>query len=166
MFILTLAAAAALQTVPPGESPVDPYAESNANAHATPFTGTAMLRAFHGRAGIDRIADDLVDRNLRDKRIKEIFDKQDIVRLRRVLKLQFCYILNGGCDYSGRTMKEAHKDLGIQTADMAALVENLQAAMRAEKVPFFAQNRFLAKLAPMKRDILQEHKGRHRPPVE
>ncbi|MEO9132210.1 MAG: group 1 truncated hemoglobin [Sphingomonas sp.] len=166
MLILALAAAVALQTVAPGESPVDPYVQSNANADATPFKGTAMLNAFHGRAGIERIADGLVDRNLRDKRIKEIFDKQDIVRLRRILKEQFCYILNGGCDYSGRSMKDTHRDMGIQTADMGALVENLQAAMRAEKVPFFAQNRFLAKLAPMKRDMLQEHKGRHRPPME
>ena len=165
MLILALAAVA-LQAVPPGENPVDPYVQSNANADATPFTGKAMLNAFHGRAGIERIADDLVDRNLRDKRIREIFERQDIVRLRRILKQHFCYILNGGCDYTGRSMKDAHRDMGIQTADMSALVENLQAAMRAEKVSFFAQNRFLAKLAPMKRDILQEHKGRHHPPLE
>ena len=166
MLVVALAALAALQTVPPGESPVDPYVQSNANAGAIPFKGKAMLKAFHGRAGIERIADGLVDRNLADKRVKEIFDKQDIVRLRRMLKLQFCYILNGGCDYPGRSMRETHKDLGIQTADMGALVENLQASMRAEKVPFFAQNRFLAKLAPMKRDTLQEHRGGHNPAVE
>jgi hemoglobin len=166
MLILVLAAAAALQTVPPGEEPVDPYAQSNANAGATPFSGSGMFNAFHGKAGIARVVDGFVDRNIHDKRIGEIFEKQDIVRLRRVLKEQFCYILNGGCDYSGRTMQEAHKDMGIQTADVGALIENLQAAMRAEKVPFFAQNRFLAKLAPMKRDILQEHTGRHRPPAE
>ena len=153
--MLILALAAALQTVPPGEEPVDPYARSNANAGATPFTGTAMLDAFHGMAGIDRIADGLVDRIVVDKRIAEIFQKQDKVRLRRLLKEQFCYILNGGCDYSGRMMKDAHKDLGIQTADVGALVEDLQAAMRAEKVSFFAQNRFLAKLAPMKRDTIR-----------
>jgi hemoglobin len=155
MLILALAAAAALQTAPPGEDPVDPYTQSNANAGATPFTGTAMLDAFHGKAGIDRIADGLVDRIIIDNRIAEIFEKQDKVRLRRLLKEQFCYILNGGCDYSGRTMKDAHKDLGIQTADVGALVEDLQAAMRAEKVSFFAQNRFLAKLAPMKRDTIR-----------
>ena len=155
MLILALAAAAALQTVPPGEEPVDPYAQSNANAGAMPFTGTAMLDAFHGKAGINRIADGLVDRIIVDKRIAEIFQKQDKVRLRRLLKEQFCYILNGGCDYSGRTMKDAHKDLGIQTADVGALVEDLQAAMRAEKISFFAQNRFLAKLAPMKRETIR-----------
>ncbi|MDB5703351.1 MAG: bacterial-like globin family protein [Sphingomonas bacterium] len=150
--MLIIALAIALQTVPPGEEPVDPYAQSNANAGAKPFEGTAMLDAFHGRAGIDRIVEDLVGRITTDKRIAEIFEKQDKMRLRRLLKEQFCYILNGGCDYSGRTMKDAHKDLGLQTADVGALVEDLQAAMSTEGVPFFAQNRFLAKLAPMKRD--------------
>ena len=156
MLLFALAAAAALQAVQPGEDPVDPYVQSDANAGARPFAGTAMLDAFHGRAGIARIVDGFVDRNIHDKRIAEIFEKQDIVRLRRVLKEQFCYILGGGCTYTGRAMTQAHKDLGVQTADMGFLVENLQAAMRAEKVAFFAQNRFLAKLAPMKRHIVKQ----------
>lgn len=147
LFLATLIAA---QSVP-GEDPVDPYTPGNANAGATPFTGDAMLGAFHGRAGIDRIVDGLVDRNIADPRISDIFKAQDLVRLRRTLKEQFCYILNGGCDYTGRDMKSSHKDLGIQVADFNALVENLQAAMRSEGVPYRAQNRLLAKLAPMKR---------------
>ena len=153
--MMLLVLALLLQTVPPGEDPVDPYPQSDANAGATPFRGTAMLRAFHGRPGIERIADDLVSRLLADRRIADIFKGQDEVRLRRLLKEQFCYILNGGCGYSGRTMKASHKDMGLQTADVGALVENLQAAMRRERVPFLAQNRFLAKLAPMKRDVVE-----------
>jgi len=156
MLLFALAAAAVLQSVQPGEDPVDPYVQSDANAGATPFAGTAMFDAFHGKAGIARIVDGFVDRNIHDRRIAEIFEKQDIVRLRRVLKEQFCYILGGGCAYTGRAMSQAHKDLGVQTADMGVVVENLQAAMRAEKVPFFAQNRFLAKLAPMKRHIVKQ----------
>lgn len=150
-----LALALALQAVPPGEDPVDPYPRSDANAGATPFKGGAMLKAFHGRAGIDRIADDLVSRLVVDRRIADIFKGQDQVRLRRLLKEQFCYILGGGCHYSGRTMKDAHRNMGLQTADVGALVEDLQAAMRAEHVAFFAQNRLLAKLAPMKRDAVE-----------
>lgn len=103
-----------------------------------------------------RIVDGTVDRLLVDQRISEIFKGQDIVRLRRTLKEQFCFILNGGCGYSGRTMQAAHKDMGIQTADMSALVEDLQAAMRAETVSFTAQNRLLAKLAPMRRDVVKQ----------
>lgn len=135
----------------PAEKPVDPYTQSDANAGATPFAGTAMWRAFHERAGVERLVDDFVDRLIADKRIADIFKAQDITRLRRTLKEQFCYILGGGCRYTGRTMAESHKNLGVQTADFNALVEDLQAAMRKERIGFRAQNRFLAKLAPMKR---------------
>ena len=153
--MLHLVLALMLQATPTGEDPVEPYTQSDANAGAKPFNGDAMLKAFHGRAGIDRIADDLVSRISNDKRIADILKGQDEVRLRRLLKEQFCYILNGGCAYSGRTMRDAHKNLGLQTADVGALVEDLQGAMRKEGVAFFAQNRFLAKLAPMKRDAVE-----------
>jgi hemoglobin len=158
--MLLFAAALAFQVAPAappaGEVPVAPYAQDNANAGATPIAGDAMLRAFHGKAGIDRIVDDLVDHIQVDPRISEILKGQDMLRLRRLLKEQFCYILNGGCDYTGRTMQASHKDMGIQTADVNALIEGLQAAMRREHVAFFAQNRLLAKLAPMKRTTVRQ----------
>lgn len=155
MLLYVLAAAAALQTVAPGEEPVDPYKQNNANAGATPFKGVGMLKAFHGRAGIGRMTDDFVDRLVSDNRIADIFKGHDIVRLRRTLKEQFCYILNGGCSYTGRNMRDSHKDLGVQTADMGALVEDLQAALRKEHIAFRAQDRFIAKLAPIKRDAVR-----------
>lgn len=151
---LLLPLAFAAQAVPAGEEPVDPYTQSNANAGAKAFDGDGIWKAFHGKDGVDRVVDDFVARNIADPRISDIFKGQDFVRLRRTLKEQFCFILNGGCDYTGRDMKSSHKDLGIQQADMGALVENLQAAMRKEDIAFFAQNRFLAKLAPMKRDVV------------
>jgi hemoglobin len=138
----------------PGEEAVDPYVVDAANAGAGPFEGTAMLEAFHGRAGSDRIVDGMLDRSIADPRIAEIFVATDMVRLRRTLKEQFCYILNGGCAYTGRSMADAHDDIGLQPADMGALVEHLQAAMDAEGVPFRTQNRFLARLAPMRRDVV------------
>ncbi len=152
--MLLIALLLAAQSVVP-EEPVAPYAMADTNAGAKPVGGDGLWRAFHGQSGVDRIVDDLVARSIADPRIGDIFRGQDMVRLRRTLKEQFCHILNGGCGYSGRTMKDAHRDLGIQQADMGALVENLQAAMRREGVPFMAQNRLLAKLAPMKRDIVE-----------
>ena len=150
--MLFLALLVVLQTArtPPGEDPVAPYAMSDANAGGVPFKGFAMLEAFHGVAGIDRIVDDLVTTSQADPRIGDIFKGQDMIRLRRTLKEQFCLLLNGGCRYTGRDMATAHKNLGIQAKDMNALVENLQAAMRREGVTFSTQNAFLAKLATMK----------------
>jgi hemoglobin len=146
--------AQAAPAVPPGEEAVDPYTISNANAGAEPFEGMAMLDAFHGREGIGRIVDDLVGRVQTDERIADIFKAADFVRLRRTLREQFCYILNGGCDYTGRDMAKMHEDHGVTIAEFDALVELLQDAMDREGVAFGAQNRLLAKLAPMKRDVV------------
>jgi hemoglobin len=152
---MILLALALIQAVPaPAEEPVAPYQHSDANAGATPINDAGVWRAFHEQAGVDRIVDALIARNQADPRISDIFKGQDMVRLHRVLKEHFCYVLGGGCTYTGRSMTAAHKDMGVQVADMGALVENLQAAMRTEGVPFWAQNRFLAKLAPMHRDVV------------
>ena len=124
------------------------------HAGARPARDTVLLEAFHGRAGIDRVVDDLVTTSQADPRIGDIFKGQDMIRLRRTLKEQFCVLLNGACRYTGRDMTASHKDLGIQAKDMNALVENLQAAMRREQVPFASQNAFIAKLAAMKTDVV------------
>ncbi len=140
--------------VPPGEETVDAYTISDANAGATPVDGQDLFAAFHGHEGISRIVDGLVEQVQKDSRLTEIFKASDFVRLRRTLKEQFCHILNGGCSYTGRDMKSVHADHGITTAEFNALVEVLQAAMTREGIVFSAQNRLLAKLAPMKRDAV------------
>jgi hemoglobin len=137
-----------------GEEAVDPYVVADANAGAAPFAGPAMFEAFHGQDGVNRIVDGMLDRSVADPRIALIFERTDMVRLRRTLKEQFAWILGGPSLYTGRSMEDAHDDLGLQPADMGALVEHLQDAMSAEGVPFRTQNRFLAKLAPMKRDVV------------
>ncbi|MEQ5789299.1 group 1 truncated hemoglobin [Erythrobacter sp. NFXS35] len=68
---------------------------------------------------------------------------------------QIVYLLGAGGDYTGRDMRTAHEGMGVTKADLNALVENLQAAMREAGVPFAAQNRLLAKLAPMSRDVVE-----------
>jgi len=154
---LTLAGSAFAQdaVTPPGEKPVDPYKQSNANAGATPITDPSVWKVFHGKDGVDRIVETLVERNFADPRIKDFFAAADKVRLKRTLKEQFCYVLGGGCDYTGKDMKSSHKDQGATNRDMNALIENLQFAMDKEGVPFAAQNKLLAKLAPQQKDIVE-----------
>lgn len=137
-----------------GELPVEPYVEDNANAGAEPFANDKMAALFGGPDGIRKIAERTVELSEEDPRISAVFVAQDTVRLKRVLFEQFCYLLDAGCDYSGRDMRATHASLGIRHADLNALVENLQSAMREQRVPFAAQNRFLAKLAPMSPDVV------------
>lgn len=139
-----------------GEFAVDPYVQSNTNAGARPFQSKEMATRFGGKAGIRKLTDRLVDLSLRDDRISDIFKGQDIVRLRRTLFEQFCYILNAGCDYSGRDMRSAHAEMGLERDDLNKLVEHLQTAMSEQQIPFSVQNKFLSKLAPMEGDVLQK----------
>jgi hemoglobin len=138
----------------PGEDAVKPYVQSNANAGAAPIADPHLFAAFHGEAGVKRIADQLIDRAAADPRISDIFKAQDLVRLKRTLAEQLCYLLAGPCAYTGRDMKVAHKDLGLQDADFNALVEDMQLVMDKEGVPFRDQNKLLAKLAPMHRVVV------------
>lgn len=137
------------------ERPVDPYVQSNANAGAKPFKDDRLFEAFHGQEGISRIVDRTIDGAVKDPRTADIFKATDLRRLRRTLKEQLCYVLGGPCDYTGRNMKQAHKDQGLQQTDFNILVEHLQAAMRAEGVTYRDQNKLLAKLAPMEPDVVE-----------
>lgn len=152
---LLLQYAAPLPYAVPGEEAVDPYEVRPENAGAKPFNGDAMAKAFGGQDGIRRIVSRFAALNFDDPVIGEIFANHDKVRFERTLFEQFCYILNAGCTYTGRDMRSSHKDMGVQQADMNRLVENLQKAMAAEGVSFAAQNRFLSKLAPMRRDVVE-----------
>jgi hemoglobin len=138
------------------EQPVDPYVISNTNAGTEPIAdGGKLFARFKGQDGVAVIVDRMLDLTIADPRTSDIFKSRDLVRLRRVLKEQFCYVLGGPCSYSGRTMAAAHKDMGLQVTDMTILIEHLQSAMDSEGIAFADQNRLLAKLAPMKRTIIE-----------
>jgi hemoglobin len=151
--VMTLPAMAQ-EAMPAGEQPVAPYTQSNANAGAAPLSDAHVFDQFHGMDGVHRVVDRTIDASVADPRIAEIFVNQDIVRLKRTLAEQICYLIAGPCVYTGRDMATAHANMGIQTRDFNVLVEHLQAAMRAERVPIGAQHQLLALLAPMHRTIV------------
>jgi hemoglobin len=63
-------------------------------------------------------------------------------------------VSGGSCVYEGETMKNSHAEMKIRKADFNALVEVLQQSMDRQGIPFSVQNRLLARLAPMHRDIV------------
>lgn len=132
----------------------EPHVVADINAGTTPIQGDAVYKAFHEQAGISRMVETLVKLYRSDLRLKDIFAATDDEKLHKLLTEQICYITGGPCHYTGRDMEAAHKDMGVQQADFNALVEDLQMSMDQEKVPVWAQNRLLAKLAPMQRVIV------------
>lgn len=123
--------------------------------HAQPPAGDdSLYRSFGGQSGLVRLMDDFMIRLLADARMRPFFEDADQDALKKQLVLQFCEVSGGPCRRDGPTMKEAHDGMDITRGDFNALVEVLQDAMDAQGVPFAAQNRLLARLAPMHRDII------------
>lgn len=114
----------------------------------------ALYLAFGEKAGIAALMDDFVNRLRVDPRIGHFFKNIKPANLKEQLTDQLCLVSGGPCRYQGDTMKAAHADLQIQRADFNALVEVLQQSMDARGIAFTAQNRMLALLAPMHRDII------------
>lgn len=114
----------------------------------------ALYRGLGGEEGIARIVDGMVDRAYADDRIKKKFDGVNPKALKESIRKQFCQLSGGPCVYDGETMAKSHAHLALDKADFNALVEDLQFAMDDQQVPFTVQNRLLALLAPMHRDII------------
>lgn len=115
-----------------------------------------VFEQFGGEAGLTALMDTFMAGLLADERMGPFFANADQARVKRQLVEQFCAILGGGCTYTGRDMKTSHAGLGIDRADFNRLVEVLQVAMDRHDIPFRAQNRLLAKLAPMHREVVTE----------
>ena len=114
----------------------------------------ALYNALGQKEGIALLMEDLVERLRADKTIGEPFRKIKAAYLKEQLTDQLCRVSGGPCLYEGEEMKKSHADLKIGTGEFNLLVEILQDSMDARDIPFAIQNRLLARLAPMHRDII------------
>ena len=127
-----------------------------ASAPAAPVDDSLYV-ALGSQPGLVKLVDDFVPRLAADPRIGDFFKHSNLPHLEEMLVLQFCQVSGGGCAYTGIPMKLAHQDMDIAKGDFNALVEVLQTSMDAQGIPFSTQNRLLARLAPMHRDIVNVH---------
>ncbi len=108
---------------------------------------------------ITAVVDEFVANVAGDARINKFFAKTDIPRLKKLLVEQICQATGGPCQYSGRSMKETHKGMGVSDADFNALVEDLVKALDKFKVPDKEKNELLGILGPLKSDIVEVPSG-------
>ena len=129
-------------------------AQAAATAAAAP---AGLYQALGEKPGITRLMDDFVNRVVKDPRIGGHFKDVKPAALKESLTDQICQLSGGPCKYEGADMKSAHADMDINKGHFNALVEVLQSAMDAQGITFAQQNRLLALLAPMHRDVITKH---------
>jgi hemoglobin len=117
--------------------------------------GTDLYDQLGGSAGVAAIIDRFAVLVTTDDRTKADFDNINMEWLKPRLRDYVCQIAGGPCHYKGRSMATAHEGLDLNQAKFNAVAEDIQTAMEQVGISFWTQNRLLARLAPLQRDIVR-----------
>lgn len=124
-----------------------------AHAHAS-SSDDSLYQALGQQQGISALMETFILEIAEDQRIIHHFENTDIERLHRMLTEQICELSGGPCTYSGDDMVTVHTGMKVTGAEFNALVEDLISAMEQHDIAVSAQNRLLAILAAMHKEVV------------
>ena len=130
--------------------------QAQATSSVKPLPNDSLYQQFGAKEGLTKLMADFVERLYADPRTRPFFKDIEKTHLQAQLTDQLCEVSGGPCQLQGPSMKRVHDSLEIDKSSFNALVEVLQQSMDAQGIPFAAQNRMLAQLAPMNRDIISK----------
>ena len=130
-------------------------ADTAASAAATDTVQRTLYDRLGGRDAIVMVVDSFVARVAADGRINKKFARSDIPRVKTMLIDQICNATGGPCTYTGRSMKETHRNMGVTDGEFDALVEDLVATLNQFNVAKADQDALLNTLGSMKADIVE-----------
>ena len=114
----------------------------------------SLYQALGGRDGLVKLAAEFHRRLDADPQLGPYFHGIDARQYQERLVVQFCEVSGGPCKQAQHNMRKVHSAMDINKATFNATVEVLQQAMDAQGIGYRTQNRLLAQLAPMHRDIV------------
>ena len=117
--------------------------------------GSSLYERLGGIEAIMAAVGDFEDRVGKDDRINRKFAKSDLDRFVKELADQLCETTGGPCTYTGRTMKQAHTDMGVTNGEFDALIEDLVATLDNFKVGKGEQGEVLSLLNPLREEIVE-----------
>ena len=111
---------------------------------------------FGQKAGLVKLMDQFMADLLSNEKTRPHFVNTDQKRIKDLLVDQACEALGGPCKYTGKSMAASHSGLDISKNEFNALVEVLRTSMSKQNIPVRAQNKLLAILAPLHKDIIRK----------
>jgi hemoglobin len=113
-----------------------------------------LFARLGGKEVIDDIAANFTRNIGKDTRVRPYFAKSSVTRFRTQFALHLCVIAEGPCDYTGDDMKRVHDGMMIQEGDFNHIVHLLYNAMDEANISTGMQNEIIARLAPLRKDIV------------
>lgn len=115
---------------------------------------TTLYQELNGQPGLERLVDAFIQEIAGDEQVFHYFAKSNVDRFREGFITHLCDVSDGPCEYRGDNMIDIHTGMKINEADFNRIVELLINAMEAEGIPYRTQNKLLARLAPLRPEII------------
>ncbi len=116
----------------------------------------ALYQDLGGTEGIRDLVSKAGEEIRADERINFLFAETDWADLERLLTEQICELAGGPCEYTGLPMEDAHFGQNVSITEFNIFVEDFERAMIRQGLPTPVQNRLLARLAPMRGEIIRQ----------
>lgn len=107
-----------------------------------------------GAPGVDAIVDNFIHGLAADPVIFPYFADSHVSRFREKITEHLCAISDGPCQYTGDNMVDIHVGMDITENHFNRVVDILYNAMEKEQLPHRTQNRLIARLAPLRQEII------------
>ena len=123
------------------------------------MNAASLFQRLGGSAGIKAIVDDIVARHMENPviqaRFRPYLDTPDKIDAVKKHTCAFPEAGSGGtAQYTGRTMKAAHRGMNISEAEFIAAVDDILAALKKHGVDEQSRNDVLSISYSLKADIL------------
>ncbi len=114
----------------------------------------SLYQSLGGEQKLNQIVEDFIDEIGHDPVVFPYFEKASVSHFRKGIYTHLCDIAGGPCKYTGDSMRDIHTGMNVSEKAFNRLVELLINAMDKNHVDSVTQNRLLAKLAPLRSEVM------------
>lgn len=114
-----------------------------------------LFEQIGGEQGNEKLVDAFINQIGNDPQTLVFFENSSVGHFRAGFLAHLCDVLDGPCEYRGDNMVAIHRGMNIREADFNRVVELMIAAMDDVQIPTPVQNQILARLAPMRGEIIK-----------
>ena len=114
----------------------------------------SLYAQIGGQAGAEQLVDAFIKEIGNDRDILPYFKASNVSHFRNGFLAHLCDTLDGPCEYKGDTMVQIHTGMNINEKDFNKVVDLLINAMNEVGISHPIQNQILARMAPMRENII------------
>ncbi|MBB1331821.1 group 1 truncated hemoglobin [Pseudoalteromonas sp. SR44-5] len=114
-----------------------------------------FYQQLDGKAGLQRLVDSFINQIGNDEQIIHYFEHANISHFREGFINHLCVLTDGPCEYTRDSMVDIHTGMHITEADFNHVVDLLINAMNEQNISHTVQNKILAKMAPLRAEIIK-----------